>query len=252
MKHFRAIVDYHRFRRLPKPEHPLISVINLESIKYLNNEEPTNLLFDFYCIAVKKIDNFKVKYGQQEYDFDEGILSFMRCNQLFGLVQDTEKEMKQSGWMILIHPDFFWNSTLATTIKQYDFWDYSVNEALFLSKKEEIIIYNLIQQILGEYSSNMDQFSKKIIISHLETLLNYGERFYHRQFITREKANHQILDRLEKLINGYFLENDLSAKGLPTVQYVSETLNISPNYLRGLLKGLIGLNTQQYIHEKLI
>ena len=154
--------------------------------------------------------------------------------------------------MLLLHPDFLWNTPLAKKIKQYDFFGYSVNEALFVSEKEEVIIQNIIHNIQQEYHSNIDQFSQSIIISQVETLLNYAERFYKRQFITRKIANHQILDRLEKLLTDYFNSDDLVTKGLPAVQDIAASLNVSQSYLSGLLKVLTGQSTQQHIHDKLI
>lgn len=141
---------------------------------------------------------------------------------------------------------------MAKKIKQYEFFDYSVNEALFLSEKEEEILNNIIRNIRQEYHSNIDQFSQDIIISQIETLLSYSERFYQRQFITRKITNHQILDRLETLLSDYFNSDDLATKGLPSVQYISDHLNVSPTYLRSVLKTLTGQSTQQHIHDKLI
>jgi len=253
MKHVKTISEFHQFRNLPKPEHPLISVINVENVTTLPKDEPTALMLDFYVIAMKRVSNAKMKYGQQQFDFDEGIMSFMSPNQVFSIAIDKkEEELKQSGWVLNIHPDFLWNTPLAGTIKQYDFWDYSVNEALFLSEKEEATIDHIIQNIQQEYHSNIDKFSKQIIISQIESLLSYADRFYHRQFITREKSNHQLLDRLEELVSDYFNSNDLINKGLPTVQYIAGELHLSPKYLSTLLRVLTGQNTQQYIHEKLI
>ncbi len=252
MKYFKSITEFHRFRELPKPQHPLISVVDVETVKHLHEDEPTNLVFDFYCIAVKRVFNLKVKYGQQPFDFNEGIMSMVAPNQVISLTLQKDEEIKQSGWVIYIHPDFLWNTPLAKTIKQYDFWDYSVNEALFLSEKEEATINNIIQNIQQEYHSNIDKFSKQIIISQIESLLNYADRFYNRQFITREKANHQILDRLEELLSGYFNSGDLIKRGLPTVGHIAEQLNLSPKYLSSLLRTVTGQNTQQHIHDKLI
>jgi len=212
-----------------------------------------SLVFDFYGIAVKRASNLQVQYGQQPFDFNEGIMSFMAPSQVTAIsIKDINKPIKQSGWVLYIHPDFLWNTPLAKTIKQYDFWDYSLREALFLSEKEEATIAVIIQNIRQEYHSNIDKFSKNIIISHIEALLNYADRFYHRQFITREKANHEILERLETLLANYFNRDDLISKGLPTVAYLAAELNISPKYLSSLLKVLTGQNTQQHIHEKLI
>ncbi len=252
MKHFKTISEYHQFRGLPKPEHPLISVINLADIRHLHSAEPMNLSFDVFCISIKRISNFKVRYGQQQYDFDEGMLFFMSPNQVYGICAGSEEELKQSGWMLLIHPDFLWNTPLAVNIKQYDFWNYFVNEALFLSEKEEKTIDNIIQNIQQEYNANIDKFSKNIIISQIETLLNYAERFYNRQFITREKANHEILQRLDKVLTDYFSSDKLAPNGVPSVRYISEQLSLSSNYLSSMLKVLTGQNTQQHIHNKLI
>ena len=123
---------------------------------------------------------------------------------------------------------------------------------MFLSDKEEKILNDIVENIKQEYHANIDRFSQNIIISHIETLLNYSDRFYNRQFITRAKSNHQILDQLENLLINYFNNEDLATKGLPTVQYIAGTLNISPKYLSSLLKMLTGQSTQQHIHEKLI
>jgi AraC-like DNA-binding protein len=248
----KTISEFHQFRNLPKPEHPLISVVDVGAIKHLPDEEPANFVFDFYSIALKRNFNAKMRYGQQAYDFDEGIMFFMAPGQVFGIDINPNAAVKQSGWMLLIHPDFLWNTHLAKTIKHCEFFDYSVNEALFLSDKEETIIAAILQNIKQEYHANIDKFSQDIIIAQLELLLTYSERFYHRQFITRKITNHQVLDRLEHLLNAYFDGDDVAKKGLPTVTHVAQELNISPSYLSGLLKVLTGLNTQQHIHQKLI
>lgn len=247
----KSISEFHRLRGLPAPEHPLISVIDYSEIVRPANISETNWVFDFYQISIKRGVNAKMKYGQQQYDFDEGIMFFISPNQVFRIEPEPTNE-KRSGWMLLLHPDFFWNTSLAKKIKLYEFFDYTVNEALFLSDKEEKTINNILDNINHEYHSNLDKFSKQIIIAHIETLLNYSERFYNRQFITREKSNHQILERLEKLLVDYFNSDDLVSKGLPTVKYVADTLRVSQKYLSSLLKVITGQNTQQHIHNKLI
>lgn len=248
----KSISEFHRLRGLPKPEHPLISVVNVADLKRKQDEGPTNFIFDYYSISLKKDCVGKFKYGQQEYDFDEGVMFFIAPNQVFGVENRKSETSKQTGWMLLIHPDFLWNTPLAKTIKQCEYFDYSVHEALFLSAKEETVIAGIMQNIQQEYHSNIDKFSQSVIIAQVELLLTYSERFYQRQFITRKISNHQILDRLEEMLNEYFNSDDLIKKGLPTVQHIAETLNVSPNYLSGLLKTLTGQSTQQHIHDKLI
>jgi AraC family transcriptional activator of pobA len=248
----KTISEYHRIMGLPKPEHPLISVINFESIKQLPYGESINLVFNFYSISLKRDFNARMKYGQQEYDFDEGIMFFISPGQVFGIEVGGGEEIRHSGWLLLIHPDFLWNTPLARTIKQYEYFDYSVHEALYLSEKEEATITGIMQNVEQEYHSNIDKFSQPVIIAQLELLLTYAERFYQRQFITRKITNHKILDRLEDILTEYFSGDSLLEKGLPTVQYIADALNISPNYLSDLLKVLTGQSTQQHIHDKLI
>ncbi len=248
---FKSITEFHQDRELPSPEHPLISVINMELLRK-TFPGGTSMVKDFYSIALKRNFNARMKYGQQEYDFDEGIMFFISPGQVLRIEAHNQEELKQSGWMLLVHPDFLWNTPLAKTIKQYEYFDYAVHEALFLSEKEEATITGIMQSIEQEYHANIDKFSQGIIISQLELLLNYADRFYHRQFITRKIANHAILNRLEDLLAEYFNSDALASKGLPTVQYIAETLHVSPNYLSSLMKVLTGQSTQQHIHNKLI
>src|SRR5690606_409412 len=245
----KSISEYHQLNGLPAPEHTLISIVDYAKLKRLEGKENIPIIFGYYTISLKRGVS-KMFYGQQEYDFNEGVLYFMAPNQILRVNNNPSEN--RSGWLLLIHPDFIWNTPLAKTIKQYEFFDYSVNEALFLSEKEEKILNDIVENIRQEYLTNIDKFSKQIIISQIETLLNYSERFYNRQFIIREKANHQILERLEEILKDYFNSDDLVSKGLPTVQHIADTLNVSPKYLSGLLKVLTGQSTQQHIHDKLI
>lgn len=253
IRNIKTITEFHQYRGLPKPEHHLISVIDVETVKHWHADEPVNLVLDFYVIALKRVfSKGMVTYGQDQYYYDEGIMSFMSPNQVFSISHEKNSSLKQSGWVLLIHPDFLWNTVLANKIKNYEYFEYSMNEALFLSEKEEKTVIGIIENIQQEYQSNIDNFSQDIIIAHLETLLNYADRFYHRQFLTHKKVNHQILDRFERLLAEYYKSDDIVNTGLPTVQYVSEGLNVSVSYLSRLLKTLTGQSTQQHIHNKLI
>ena len=246
----KTISEFHTLRGLPKPKHPLISVINFEDMAETSVIGRQNLMFDFYMVSVKRDMTHKYRYGQQDYDFDEGVMFCMAPHQILSVIRE-EQGKNPSGWMLMIHPDFLWNTPMASAIKKYEFFDYSVHEALFLSEKEETTINQIIQNIQQEYHSNIDKFSQNIIISQIETLLNYTERFYQRQFITRKITNHQVLDKLEDLLNDHF-NNESVKDGLPTVQLISQQLNVSASYLSGLLKLLTGQSTQQHIHDKLI
>ena len=181
MQHYKTISEWFQAWQLPKPEHPLISVIKIDVARVMHRGEAVTSFCDFYCIAIKRVsgaEELKLKYGQQPYDFNEGIMSFVSPGQVTSLAVEKDVKIKQSGWYLIVHPDFLWNTPLAGTIKRYEFWDYAVNEALFLSEKEEEIILSLIQNIHRETHATIDKFSKQIILSQLEGLLGYAERFY--------------------------------------------------------------------------
>src|ERR1700743_742680 len=245
MVHYRSISEYFQAWGLPKPGHPLISVVQVDISREMRSGDSFSCFCDFYSIATKRVsgaEDLTLKYGQEPYDFNEGIMSFVAPGQVTSLTVEKDVEVKQSGWYVIVHPDFLWNTPLAGTIKRYEFWDYAVNESLFLSEKEEEIIISIIQNIHRETNANIDKFSKQIIVSQLESLLNYAERFYNRQFITREKANHKILDRLEKALNDYLNSGQPASKGLPTVNNIAALLHVSPKYLSSLLRMHTGQN----------
>lgn len=248
----KTIAEYHRVMGLPKPEHPLITVVRFEDIKHDPGNCPDSIIHSFYSIALKKDFHAKMRYGQEDFDFDEGVMHFMAPRQVLSIQLLTEEELKHSGWLLLIHPDFLWNTTLSKKIKTYEFFNYKVNEALHLSDKEETLVTGIIGQIVNEYHTAIDSFSQEVIIAQIELLLTYSERFYQRQFMTRKIANHRVLDQLEALLTDYFESDNLANKGIPTVQFIAENLNISPNYLSRLLQLLTGQSTRQFIHDKLI
>jgi len=247
-----TIAQYHRLMALPKPEHPLISVVRFEDIQRPPEGCPRSISHHFYSVALKKNFTAKMKYGQQDFDFDEGVMHFMAPKQVLTIQASSEEEFKHSGWLLLIHPDFLWNVPLAKKIKQYEFFSYQVNEALHLSAKEETLVTDIIEKIGQEYHNPIDSLSQDVILAQLELLLTYSERFYQRQFITRKIANHRILNQLEALLADYFQRDDLVNKGIPTVQFIADSLHLSPNYLSRLLQLLTGQSTKQFIHDKLI
>ncbi|GAA4511785.1 helix-turn-helix domain-containing protein [Sphingobacterium thermophilum] len=247
----KTIQEFHRLHGLSQPSHPLISVVSYPDLHRDNYGNIDRLLLGIYVISLKRGVN-KLYYGQQEYDFDEGVLYFMAPGQMLKVNHSLNDASARSGWLLLIHPDFLWNSHLLKSIKHYDFFEYDVHEALFLSDKEEKILNDIIANIKNEYSANIDAYSKYIILSHIETLLSYSERFYNRQFITREKKHHDLLDKLNHILEDYFKDSSVILKGLPTVQYLAEELHVSPGYLGKMLRMVSGQSTQQHIQHFII
>ncbi|MDQ6480699.1 helix-turn-helix transcriptional regulator [Dyadobacter sp. LHD-138] len=246
---FESLSDLHRVLGLPKPQHPLISLVEIKDIAIDSGRLPNAVVYNFYKISFKKNLTGKLKYGQGYYDFDEGGLFFKAPNQVAG---NGENNGDHSGYTILIHPDFLLNYPLAKKIRQYGFFSYFVHEALHLSEKEKETIITIFKNIEDELQSRIDDFSHDVIISQIETLLNYSNRFYKRQFITRKAPSNDLLQRMEELLDDYFAKDTAQTKGIPTVQFLADTLNLSPIYLSDMLRSLTGQSAQQHIHSKLI
>jgi AraC family transcriptional activator of pobA len=246
---FETLSDIHRVLGLPKPLHPLISLVEIKDNAMDLSQMPGSFIHDFYKISYKKNLTGKIKYGQSYYDFDEGGLLFKAPNQVSAKGEDGHDH---TGFTLLFHPDFLAGYPLAKKIKQYGFFSYSVNEALHLSEKEKATIISIFKNIEEELQNRIDDFSQDVIISLIETLLNYSNRFYKRQFITRKPANSNLLEKLEEILDDYFNSDKPLAQGIPTVQYLADCLNISPSYLSDMLRSVTGQNAQQHIHHKLI
>lgn len=247
-----SIAEFHNFCNLPNPDHPLISLIDYSKVAYPFDDTKVKWIQDFYTIGLKRNVNAKFNYGQQQYDFNSGVLSFIAPLQFLNLEINYNVTADPTGWLLLIHPDFLWNTSLAKKIKSFDFFQYAVNEALFLSDKEEKVIVDILQNIEKEYQSNIDKFSQDLIVAQIEMLLIYSERFYERQFITRKKSGHELLERFEKILQQYFASDQPLEKGIPTVKYIADEMHISPNYLGTLLRMHTEQNAQQHIQNKLI
>lgn len=246
---FDSLSDIHKLLGLPKPLHPLISLMdNMDNRLDVSKLADSHIL-RFYKISYKANLSGKLKYGQNYYDFDEGGLFFVSPNQLIGRKEDNGDH---SGYTLLIHPDFFWSYPLSEKIKKYGFFKYSANEALHLSENEKATIITIFKIIEEELKSRIDDYSQDVVISQIELLLNYSNRFYKRQFITRKKVNSGLLEDLEKFLDDYFDTNKAVLDGIPTVHFLAEKLHMSPNYLSDMLRSLTGQNAQQHIHNRLI
>ncbi len=244
-----SISKFHKLLSLPEPKHPLVSVINLSESMFLEDEIWKGFVNRFYCVALKRNATGKIRYGQQHYDYDKGVLSFTAPNQVQYL--DLQNmECGSEGYLLIFHEDFLLKHALANTISSYGFFSYAVNEALHLSEDEEHNLLEILHKIDTE-CQHIDQYTQEIMLSQIELLLNYSKRFYERQFITRKSGNHQLLTKFETYLNDYF-DNDLAQQGLLSVQQIAEAMHISPHYLSDLLRIQTGQNTQQHIHDKLI
>lgn len=246
---FDSLSELHRVLGLPKPLHPLISFVEIKDSEIDTNRLPNPFVYNFYKISYKSHLSGKLKYGQSHYDFDEGGLFFKAPNQV---ASNAENNGDHSGFTLLFHPHFLLQYPLSKKIRQYGFFSYSANEALHLSEKEKVTIISVFKHIEDELQNRIDNFSQAVIISHIEALLSYSDRFYQRQFITRKTTSNDLLQKLEEILDEYFNDEKTLKQGIPTVQFLADSLNLSPAYLSDMLRSLTGQNAQQHIHGRLI
>jgi AraC family transcriptional activator of pobA len=245
---FESLSNFHEVFGLKKPLHPMISFIDIKDMKIEAHGLPHSIVLNFYKIAYKTLLCGKAKYGQNYYDFGEGGLVFTAPGQIF----ESPSEQANSGHLLLIHPDFFLSYPLAKKIKEYGFFSYAANEALHLSDKEKTTIMTIFGILDDELNSRIDDLSQDVIVAQIELLLNYSNRFYKRQFITRKVANNTLLQKLEEILDDHFNNQKSLTEGIPTVHYLAGKLNTSANYLSDMLRSFTGESAQQHIHNKLI
>lgn len=252
MQVINSISEKHRLVSLPAPLHPLVSVVRISDMRFTDSIQWEHFSLGFYCISLKRNISGKTRYGQQYYDYDKGVMTFVAPKQVLSLPGTKSDNLNPaSGYALLLHPDFLYKHPLAAAIKNYGFFSYAVNEALHLSEKEEKNITEIFQKIDDEYQ-HIDKHTQDIILSQIDLLLKYCNRFYERQFITRKAVNHDLLTRMEQLLTEYFNGDDTLKNGLPTVESIAGKLNVTPHYLSDMLRSLTGQSAQQHIQERLI
>lgn len=249
-----SLSEFHRLLSITPPMHPLISVVQVSELHAINSSVWKKFTTNFYTISLKNNIQSKVKYGQNYYDFDRGTMTFTAPKQVQSVeVEETNSfnETSGSGYVLMFHPDFLGRHPLAVNIKNYSFFSYSVNEALHLSEREENNVIAIFKKVEEEYQ-HIDHHTQGVILAHIDLLLQYSNRFYERQFITRKSVNGDLLVKTEVLIHAYFNTKSGLKNGVLTVEYLARQLNLSPNYLSDALRSLTGQGAQQHIHDKLI
>jgi AraC-like DNA-binding protein len=250
MNHFKNLSDLHSSHGFPPPENPLISLLICDADRHKDgNNRVVEHTSDFYTIGFKRMKSGAVIYGKTKYDHAQGSMFFMRPRQIVAL---EDIELEAEGFLIYFHEDFLNGHPLHHEIRKYSFFEYETNEALHLSPKEEEIIGELFHKIEIEYRNNQDEFSRDIMLSHLDSLLKYARRFYKRQFINRTVLSGKTVSKFNEVLTGYFEKGFVKEKGLPTVNYMASQLNVSPRYLSDLLKQETGKTAIDLIHLFLI
>lgn len=243
--HIATISDLNKLMGQEEPLHPLIGTIDFSKVDF-NVHQSQKWSTGFYTVMFKNLCPGALRYGRNYYDFQEGSLFFMAPNQVI-LLEDPDETQDVYGWGLVFHPELLRGTSLGAKMKDYGFFSYSVHEALHISEKEKTKLGEIIQDIEAELNQNIDKHSKTLIVSTIELLLNYSNRYYDRQFITRSESNKDIISDFEGLLEHYFDSKDLQALGFPSVKYFAEQLHLSPNYLSDLLKKETGKNGTEHI-----
>lgn len=234
---------------VPPPKHPLVAFIDFSKVNILQNIPATKVVCGFYQIGMKGEKKGMIKYGRENYDYQEGTLTYIAPGQL---TEYDEISKVSSGWMLFVHPDLIRTFPLHKKLNEYSFFSYQSNEALHISEKEKEILNSILEKIEWELDSNLDDFSEEVIVTNIELLLNYSKRFYNRQFITRKRFNKNIVVRFENLLQQYFEQDQQKELGIPTVQYFAGKMNFSANYLSDLIRKGTEQSIKEHIHNFII
>lgn len=248
MKHYKTISQLHQDSNFNPSENPMISLIHCNDVKPCSIGQ-RKFTCDFYMIALKKMASGSFLYGRSEYDHDNGSMSFTKPRQIMEI---NSVIMSENAFVLFIHEDYFLGHNLYTEIKKYGFFDYEINEALHLSPSEEKIMWELYEKVSLEYKNNSDEFSREIILTHVDSIFKYAQRFYKRQFINRKITSGIVVTKFNNLLLSYFESGQIIKKGLPTVNFLASELNFSSRYLSDLLKQETGKTALEHIHIFLI
>lgn len=234
-----------------KTKHPLVAIVDFSKTdEYI--EDGTRISADFYSVMFKNYCANKLRYGRQNYDFQDGSLICIAPKQVLTMDNEIEKKEEMIGWGLFFHPDLLRGTSLGEKINEYTFFSYETSEALHLSDKEKQTLYDCVQKIETELQENIDSHSQNLIVTNIELLLNYCLRYYGRQFITRKNSNSNTISKVDLLLKAYFKSEQLKELGLPTVKYLADNVHLSASYLSDLLKKETGMNAQDHIHYYLI
>lgn len=254
IQHIATVSEYNGIAT-HKTYHPLVSVVDLSQVApregSTEKADIQAISFGFYAVFLKKSKNCDIRYGRNFYDYQEGTLVFIAPGQVVSIEEDGT-DYQPNGIALLFHPDMIRGTSLAHNMKEHIFFSYDVFEALHLSGEEEQVIMECFQKIGHELKRPVDKHSKKLIVSNIELLLNYCERYYDRQFITRGHASTSTLAKFETLLDDYFFSDEPKKLGIPSVAFFADKLHFSANYFGDLIKKETGKTALEHIQAKLL
>lgn len=229
-------------------KHPLVCVVDYAEVSPIRHSLNN---YSVYALFLRDDADVDLDYGCGKYDYNKGTLLCVAPGQVGGK-EDNGERVSITGWALLFHPDLLHGFPLEKRIKEYSFFDYHVNEALHMTDEEHDTLVFLMRRIQDELYKKADELQNAILVGYIELMLNFCQRFYNRQFLTRKIENSDILVRFERLLRDYF-ENRLQLTlGLPTVQYCADKLCLSPNYFGDVIKKTTGDTASNHIRRFVI
>lgn len=247
----KSIAQLHALMGAQPSNHPLIAVVDMAAFTVPTTYLGQKVVTSFYTITFKSRLFQSNSFGRIASDFEAGVLYAQAPEQVFTISEPIERGNYQ-GWMVCIHPDLLVDKYLFKQIKKYSFFAYQTNEALHLSNSEQTTLSILIDQLVSECNARLDTYSQSILVSYVGLLLDFVQRYYGRQFITRQTTLTGIAAKFTNCLKTHVDTEAKLAEGLPSVSYFAEKLNISPSYLSDLLKRNTGHSAQELIHSYLI
>jgi len=247
LKIIQSVKDYNELFGFPTL-HPLVSVIDFAKAQPFRHQK---CLYNIYALFLKDLNCGEMLYGRQTYDYQEGTVVALAPGQVAGVADDGQLHTGR-GLGLVFHPDLIHGTPLARNMKDYTYFSYEANEALHLSEEERRIVIGQFEKIKAEAEGEIDRHTRRIITANIETLLDYCLRFYERQFVTRQRVNHDVLSRFEDLLEDYYKRGNATKEGLPTVKYFADHLCLSSNYFGDLVKKETGITAREHIQSKLV
>ncbi len=251
--HFSDVADFNKFIGKPAPEHPMLGFLTHspgdKHSEAFKSKKPICLSSDFYMITFKKFISGEIQYGRSRYDYKNGAMLFIGPRQEV-IFRGVETESK--GYHLYFHEDFIKGHEIRDRIKKYSFFSYSTNEALHLSPREEKLIESILDNLGSEYYTNPDEFSREIILTHIDALLKYANRHYKRQFINRKDLGGDVYSKFESILADYFSAGKFEKEGVPKIEEIANDLAMSPRYLSDSLKAETGKSARDHIHLYLL
>ncbi len=250
--HIEGVYQLHKALGLSEPMHPLISIVDFADTHDGYSAYGHLLSVDMYAVILKNQLPGEMSYGRKKYDFQEGTLMLLAPGQVLSIQSSGTEYLNLEGWGLFFHPDFLLRSELHTSIREFNFFSYDLNESLHLSGKEKAILSDSVKRIGDELSNNLDATSHTLMVSNIELMLNYCKRFYLRQFITRAQFDVGYIAQFKKLLSAYFEKEMQREHGIPEVRYFADQLHLSPKYFSDLVRNETGHNAQSIIHEHIL